>query len=271
MKNINDFISHFGFHSIPFTREIECSDHFLNNAYEDILMQFHRVVDRRMSAALIAPAGCGKTSLLRSLHKQLPQVRYRVHYVKVCDLSKRDLCREISRAVGIEHAGNYPTLVRRLQEYYRNNIDVDGVRPILILDDAHDMRTDVLALVRILTNFNMDSRLVLSMIISGQGPLKTMLEKRENVDVAKRLAHFAQLAALSRTETFKYIRHRCLVAGSQNCPIDDSAMEVIFELGQGNMRATDHLALKAIEIAHDNECNKVNSNHVQEASTSLCK
>ena len=52
-----------------------------------------------MSAALIAPAGTGKTALLRHLRSVLPEPRYYVQYVKVTGLSKRDMCREI--AVGI--------------------------------------------------------------------------------------------------------------------------------------------------------------------------
>jgi molybdopterin-guanine dinucleotide biosynthesis protein len=46
-----------------------------------------------MSAALIAPAGAGKTALLRRLVAELPEARYQVSYVKVTSLSKRDLCR----------------------------------------------------------------------------------------------------------------------------------------------------------------------------------
>ena len=47
-------------------------------------------LERRASAAIIAPAGAGKSCLLRSLRARLPEARYRVHYVKVTDLSKRD-------------------------------------------------------------------------------------------------------------------------------------------------------------------------------------
>jgi general secretion pathway protein A len=68
-------------------------------------------------------------------------------------------------------------LVRRLQECFLTNTSQDGVRPVLVLDEAHDLRPDVLDMLRILTNFEMDSRLVVSVLIAGQTPLRDMLRR----------------------------------------------------------------------------------------------
>jgi len=265
MSKINDFISRFGFHTTPFTCEIGVREHFVHDIYRKPLDQLLGIIDKRMSAALIAPAGTGKTAILRSISHKLPQTRYQVHYMKVTDLSKRDFCREIAVAVGAEPAGTYPSLVRRLQDRFTNAMDIDGTRILLMIDEAHDIRPDVLGLLRILTNFNMDNRLVVSIVLAGQAPLKKMLQHPKLEDVAHRLALCAALRLLSRKESVLYIKHRCRVAGAVDCPFDTSALEAIYEIGRGNLRATDHLALKALEIAHDQECDSIDSNHVTEA------
>ncbi len=91
--------------------------------------------------------------------------------LSMTDLSKRDLCREIAVVAGAEPAGNYPALVRRLQERLAASLDIDGLRPVLLLDEAHDIRPEVLGMLRILTNFDMDSRLVVSMVATIPTPL----------------------------------------------------------------------------------------------------
>jgi hypothetical protein len=48
--------------------------------------------------------------------------------------------------------------VRRLQERFANDLDVDAVRPVLFLDDSHGMRPEVLGILRILTNFERQTR-----------------------------------------------------------------------------------------------------------------
>jgi len=246
-----DLRSRFGFHSTPFTREIRVEDRFALSFFDDALTGLERTIDQRQSAALIAPAGTGKSVLLRTLSKRLPEARYRVSYLKVTDLSKRDMCREIASAVGAEPAGNFPMLVRRLQERFLATTDGDGVRPVLLVDDAHAFRPDVLSLVRVLTNFEMDSRLVVSVVLAGQPPLRTLLEREELEDVARRLAHVATLRPLSREEVAQYVAHRCAASGAKGIPFDQGAIESLFEIGRGNLRATDGLALKALEVAAD--------------------
>ena len=97
---MNDLRSHFAFHSTPFTREIAVEHRLTLPLFDEPLAALKGVVDQRMSGALIAPPGTGKTQLLRALRAGLPEARYRVHYVKVTGLSKRDMCREITTAIG---------------------------------------------------------------------------------------------------------------------------------------------------------------------------
>ena len=139
------------------------------------------------------------------------------------------------------------------------------MRPVLFLDDAHGMRPEVLSLLRILTNFEMDSRLVLSFVLAGQPPLSGVLRDERLKDVTHRLAHCATLRPLSRKETGDYIAHRCQIAGSATPPFDGGAMAAIYEIGRGNLRATDHLALQALELAHDASCEVVDAQQVTEA------
>ncbi len=265
MKKIKDFTSRFGFHGIPFTCEIRNQDRYVNDVYETPIDHLYRTLDKRMCAALIAPAGTGKTTVLRALIDRLPEARYRVHYAKVTNLSKRDMCREIATVTGIESVGTYPALVKRLQEHFSASLSIDGLRPVLIIDEAHDIRPDVLAIMRILTNFDMDNRLVVSIVLTGQPPLGKLLKHPSLEAVTQRLALCATLRTLSRSETAQYVEHRCRIAGASSCPFDDGAMQALYEIGRGNLRATDQLSLKSLETAHDRDCDAVDGNHVAEA------
>ncbi len=262
-------LSHFGFHTLPFTREIRIEDRYRHPIYDQALQQVFNAVNKRMSAALIAPAGTGKTTVLRALMAQLPESRYRVHYVKVTDLSKRDFCREMATAVGVEPAGNYPTLVRRLQEQFSNDLDVDAVRPVVFLDESHDIRRDVLGVMRILTNFEMDSRLVVCFVLSGQPPLIKLLRHERLVDIAQRLSCYATLRPMSRAEIKGYIEHRCNIAGAETVPFDSGAIEALYEIGRGNLRATDHLALQSLEGVYETNGAIVDASEIAKARKRL--
>jgi general secretion pathway protein A len=267
---MKDLRSRFGLHTLPFTQEIQVRECFSTEAFAEAMHALLRVLDQRMSAALIAPAGTGKTTFLRVLvETHLPEARYRVHYAEVSDLSKRDLCRVIALAAGVSPAGSFPFLVRNLQTRFVNTAETDGLRSVLILDNAHDLRPDTLGMLRVLTNYEMDSRLVLSVILAGQPPLRDLLRRDSLDDVARRLAHYASLRPLSRPETEKYIEHRCAVAGATKAPFDAQAIEAIYEIGRGNLRATDHLARKTLEVAHDQDAPVADHTHVIQARKAL--
>lgn len=259
----------FHLRSDPFTREIAVADLFPHPQRAAAVEALVRAADQRESASLIAPAGLGKTVTGRELKERLPAARYTVHYVKVTDLSKRDMCREIAAVVGAPPVGTYPNLVRAVQTAIERRGADDGRRTVLILDEAHDMRPDVLGILRILTNFEMDSRLVFSILLLGQPPLAQLLRRPELEDLAQRIGWFGSLRPFSREELRGYVAHRCRVAGGRDDIFDEQAIAALYEMGKGNPRATDHLARGAMDVAHAAQADRVGAPHVIAARASL--
>lgn len=218
-----------------------------------------------MSATLLAPAGCGKTVLLRALRDQLPETHFRVSYLKVASLGKRAFCKELSTVIGCQTAGQYNTLVRSIQEYAHGSLQQEGLRPVLLIDEAHDMAHDVLAILRILTNFDMDSRLILSVILAGQPRLGMALKRPELEAVTGRMAHFATLRNLGADEVRNDVQHRTTIAGARQSLFTDSALDALFEIGRGNFRATDTLAFKALYLAAAKNASVVESDDILRA------
>jgi type II secretory pathway predicted ATPase ExeA len=251
-----------GFRKTPFTREVTVAERFVLPHQAQAAEALAEAVSLRMSAALIAPAGTGKTVTLRLLLSRLPETRYQIRYVKVTGLSKRDLCKEIAAVCGLSPTGIYPALVRKLQEAFEHASGADGLRYVIVFDEAHDLHPESLAMLRLLTNFDMDSRLVVSLVLAGQPPLKTLLGRPEQAAMAQRMAHFATLRLLSRDETQAYLLHRCSIAGAQTDPFDRDAHEAVFEMSRGNLRAIDRLALKALELAAQAGASAVSSAEV---------
>jgi general secretion pathway protein A len=110
----------FDFHAVPFTREITTNDHLRWPFLDEALAGRLSAALARMPATLIAPAGTGKTALLRRLCRGLLEARDHVHDVEVTARSKRDMCRETAVACGAAPAGSYPTRVRRLRPRLRS-------------------------------------------------------------------------------------------------------------------------------------------------------
>lgn len=236
-----------GFHTQPFTNEIPIDKRLKLDHLEAEIKTLEQIVRARQSAVLTAPAGAGKSLVLRALQARLPAARFSCHYVNVTDISARDMCREIASAIGVKPAGIHPALVRSLKERFDQSTHTDGIRPVLLIDESHDLRPKTVSLLKTLTNFDMDSRRVVSVILAGQPSLKKLLYTPGSEEIRRRLSHCSEIRLMSRDETRRYIEHRVTVAGCVQSPFDVQAVETLFELSHGNMGAIDLLAMKALE------------------------
>ena len=249
MNPKHDVRDTFDTRALPFTREVPIRQCYEHEQYEEAADDVVEVIRDRMSAAIIGAAGSGKTVVLRRIVDQLPPARYRVHEVKVNHLSKRDFCRELAIAVGAEPAGHTGALVRSLQERCRHTMDAESIRPVIIIDEAQDLRPDVMSLLKLLTNFDPDSRLIVSFVLCGQPKLAKTLAHPDLEDVARRIARYTSLRLLTRDETVDYVLHRLRIAGAKADIFDRAALDAIFECSKGNLRATDRIALEAMRQA----------------------
>lgn len=262
-------IDHFDFRGRPFTKEIPAKETYRAKFLDDEVDSVIEAISMRMSALIVAPPGQGKTVLLRCIRERLPETRYEVHYLKVPRLSGRDLCREISRAVGAKTAGTYASLVRNVQEKMDQSSSDQGVRPVIMLDDAHALRDQGYELLKILSNFEMDAKLVVSFVLAGHQGLKERLYRPDLTDVRQRIIHCGQLRLLSRDESMNYLQHRLSLVGCQTAPFDEAGMETLYDMSRGNMRALDNLALKSLSHAAKNGVKVVGHNEVATAGATL--
>lgn len=259
----------FGFVSEPFTREIRIEHRYKADFIESEVKTIREIVEARQSAVIIGPAGSGKTVVLRALLAELPESRYRIVYLKLASLGARDMSRQVALGLGLSSVGSYPALVRALEEQLHSGFSSQSMRQVLVFDDAHELRADSLRLARLLTNFDMDSKLVVSVILCGQLPLKKMLTAPELEDVRQRLNACCEIRLFSREETFAYINHRVKIAGSAKNPFSSGASEAVFEITKGNMRAIDTLALMALRVTDEAKRNTVSAADVAIARTKL--
>jgi general secretion pathway protein A len=250
MEKYNDLRSYYHFTAIPFTPEIATGKRWKSQTQEEILRAIKATIENRMSACIISPSGTGKTLLTRTLvEEELPAARFRTGYIPLTGLGKREFYRQIALVLGCTPKGMLSSLISSIQERCLSLLEQESLRPVLIIDEAHDMSPHVMAILRVLTNFAMDSRLVLSLLLVGQPPLKTLLRRDELEGVACRMAHFDTLRLLTQKECFEYIRHRLSICDGKSDLFDPTALDAIYECTQGNFRAIDRLCLKSLQLA----------------------
>jgi type II secretory pathway predicted ATPase ExeA len=252
----------FGFRKLPFTREIYEGEMYMPDNSSNNLFYVGECLNNKLSCAVIAPPGMGKTAFLRQVCKRLPENGFSFSYVKSAGLGRLDMYKEICNSLGISARGIAPSLRVKIEDHLNGLRVKQNITPVIIFDDAHEIRPEAIMILRLLTNFEMDSKLLVSFILCGHPSLRKLLRQTNLEDVAQRISHVVTIAPLSEDESMKYITHRCSIAGVPQPPFESFALQAIWQKTNGNMRAMDDLCLKTMEVAAQDGKNICNRNHV---------
>jgi hypothetical protein len=99
---MNKLLSTYDLVRAPFGKDIPASEMFETEALSQARERLKTALEARSSAVVTGDSGSGKTCLLRALEEDLPQGRYRLHYVHNAIVNRRDFYRQLSIGMGLE-------------------------------------------------------------------------------------------------------------------------------------------------------------------------
>jgi len=189
--------------------------------------------------ALVAgEPGVGKSVALRLLVERLAALRD----VKVALLSRpqsgvADFYRELGDLFGVPLAPhNRWAGAKALREKWQAHIDAALVRPVLVVDEAQEMQAAVLNELRLLGSTRLDSHLLLTAVLAGDGRLLEHLRADELLPLGSRVRVTLRLERATPAELEELLRHALAKAGAPKL-MTPELVTTLCEHAAGNPRA----------------------------------
>ena len=210
------YTSFFGLNEKPFSITPDPRYLYMSERHAEALA--HLIYGVRESGGFIqltGEVGTGKTTLVRSLLQQLPEFAD-VAVVLNSQLSRVEFLGAICEELHVElpeQRNSIKALTDVLNTFLLHNHSL-GRRTILIVDEAQNLRPEVLEQVRLLTNLETAKQKLLQIILIGQPELREQLARNDMRQLAQRITGRYHLEPLSSDETSAYVDHRLKVAGA---------------------------------------------------------
>ena len=147
---MNKLLSTYSLTRSPFSKDIPASEFLQTEALQEARERLKAALEGRASAVVTGDSGCGKTCLLRALEEDLPQGRYRLHYVHNATVNRRDFYRQISIGMGLEPRTTFAALFTSISQHIEEMASQHKLRVALLLDEAHLLPISVLDQLHIL-------------------------------------------------------------------------------------------------------------------------
>jgi len=262
---MNKLLSTYGLTRPPFSKDIPPAEMFQTEALQEAQQCLKAALEGRTSAVVTGDSGCGKTCLLRALEEDLPQGRYRLHYVHNATVNRRDFYRQISIGMGLEPRATFAALHASVSQHIEEMASQHKLRVILVLDEAHMLPIQVLEQLHILMNFQKDSKPWLSILLIGLPDLRETLKRNVLASLTARIPMRIQIPPLDAEQVKLYIRHRMNTAGCRREVFSDDGLLLMSKATGGIMRRLDVLGEQCLNTALKTKSQIVDATVVKKA------
>jgi general secretion pathway protein A len=242
------YAPHFGLTERPFSLAPDPRYFYLSDAHREALAHLlYGIGEGGSFVQLTGEVGTGKTTVCRTLLEQLPAD------VDVAMIFNPRLTSvELLAAVCDEFRIAYPAgttspkiLVDALSQAL---LDAHGRgrRTVLIIDEAQNLRPEVLEEIRLLTNLETTREKLLQVILIGQPELADILARPELRQLAQRVTARCHLRPFTEEESRAYVQHRLEVAGRQKPLFDRAALRLAHHRSGGVPRLLNTICDRAL-------------------------
>lgn len=236
----------YGFTDRPFSKTPDPRYLYLSRCHREALARLRYVLEEKEFAVLTGEIGCGKTTISRALMDTMGDA-YRFCFVLNPRLAPMEFLRTVARSLSSDlPATSKENLLQEMTDtLYR--LHCEGITPVLVIDEAQMIPDrEVYDEIRLLTNFQLDDRNLLSVVLMGQPELRTILSAPQYEPFRQRIAITYHLSPLNLEETQEYLDFRMEIAGGVPGLFTPDAVQKIFELSGGVPRMINLVATNSL-------------------------
>jgi type II secretory pathway predicted ATPase ExeA len=242
----------------PFTPSVPVEALHVTPRLESFCWRVQQLAGDGGFALVTGAPGSGKSATLRILTASLATLRdATVGVISRPQANIADFYREMGDLFGVElRPHNRFAGAKILRQRWLAHIQGTLSRPVLVVDEAQEMQSSVLAELRLLASTDLDSNILLTVVLAGDGRLAERLRSEEFLPLASRVRVRLPIERASPQDLQECLRNALHQAGAPTL-MTAEVIAALCDHAQGNPRALMIMADNLLQAAVQREARQI--------------
>lgn len=264
-----NYQAYFGLMFNPFSKELQANLIFESNDYKQFSSRMEYFKATKGFAVVHGESGSGKTTSVRAFISKLNPQLFKVVYMPLSSVTAVDFYRHLAVALGLIPRFRKVDLFHDIQGHIAHLAYQKNTVPLIIIDEAQALHTSVLGDLRMLFNFQLDSKNLVMVLLVGQPYFVAQLNLHVHEALRNRIVVHYEFKGLDKSEVKDYIISLLRHAGVTQPIFTPDAIEAIAELSRGMPQKVNSLAEKALIIGYQKEAKEISAEVVELAQEEI--
>lgn len=263
------YLEFFKLKKLPFENTFNEQLFFESETHTEAYSRLEYVVENRKNCAVLVGAyGCGKTFILKMLIKNLSKKGYIFSEVVNPAVDDTGILKLISyNFLNYKLPQDKADILIALEKFLKDSFR-DSKHCVVLIDEAQNIADEkVFEELRMLLNYSINDKPLLTLILSGQNELHEKI--LSNKQFMQRIYISYEIKPLSEKDTNLYIKHRLNIAGGNEKLFSDDAIANVYEKSGGIPRWINSICDVSLLTAFTKGISLIDRDIVEEAYLSI--
>jgi general secretion pathway protein A len=264
--------SHYGLNAKPFQLTPDPKFFFASKWHKRALSYLQYGLSQGEGFIVITgDIGTGKTTLANSLLANI-ETDIVAAQIVTPKLSPDEIVKMVAAKFSIDIQNKSKTEILKALEDYLYSLSKQGLRALLLVDEAQNLPLETIEELRMLSNFQQDGKPLLQSFLLGQEELQPILRAPNMEQFRQRIVASCHLSPLTMDECGEYIEYRMRNAGWEGESLfSDGAKTEIFQFTKGIPRKINTFMDRVLLFGFLENLSGITSEHIAKVIAEVSK
>ena len=253
----------------PFSKEISTDKMYKTEDFNEAITRLEFLEKTRGIGLFTGLPGTGKTYTIKYFLENLNSGLYKIVYLPLTSVSVIDFYRALCIGLNLEEKNSKTRMFFNIQNNIKKIVQEQKKHLIIAIDEVQLLKSEILTDLKILFNFEMDSKNMATVILIGLPVINHVLSRSVHEDLKQRIVMNYDFKGLSKEDIKRYIKDRLNLVKVNEDKVCETVYEVLPNIVDGSIRKLNLIMERALILGAIEKNQRIDNELIMKASNDI--